>query len=66
MSDSIISKMEQKNKEVKLLTEKEKNEQFEKHINDVVDVLKGLPLSYAIMVLESCIVKAKCKAIIPD
>ena len=66
MSDSIISKMEQKNKEVKLLTEEEKVQQFEKHVKDVLSVMKGLPFSYVIMVFKTAITKAESSAIIPD
>ena len=66
MSDSIISKMEQKNKEVKLLTEEEKDQQFAKHVKDVLSVMKGFPLFYVIMVLKTAITKAESSAIIPD
>ncbi|KQB43191.1 hypothetical protein RCH33_715 [Flavobacterium daejeonense] len=66
MSDSIITNMEEKNKDVKLLTEKEKDEQFEKHVKDVVSVMKGFPLSYTIMVLKTAVTKAQSLAVIPD
>ncbi len=66
MSDSIISKMEQKSKEVKLLTEEEKDQQFDKHVKEVLAVFKGLPFSYVVMVLKTAIIKAQSSAIIPD
>ncbi|MDI5886242.1 hypothetical protein [Flavobacterium yafengii] len=69
MSDSIISKVEQKIKEkqeLKLLTEKEKDEQFEKHVKDVLGTMKGLPFSYAIMVFKTAVTKAQSLAVIPD
>jgi hypothetical protein len=66
MSDSTISKMEQKIKETKILSEEEKDQQFEEHIKDVLFVMKGLSLSYTVMVLKTAIIKANSSAIIPD
>jgi hypothetical protein len=66
MSDLIITKMEEKNKNVKLLTEQEKDLQFENHVKEVLSTFKGFPFSYVILVLKTAITKAQSSAIIPD
>ncbi len=48
------------------LTEKEKQEQFDKHVKDVLSTMKGLPFDYVIMVFKTAITKAQSLAIIPD